>query len=64
MPPVVSPPPAKPRSVRACIWLPTSQAALMKRLASETDEGNVSRLVRRLVREEADRRQLAKGETA
>lgn len=59
MPPEPTTPP-----VRLNVYLSASDRQLLAQLAADTEEGNVSRLIRRLVREEAKRMQRKEGKAA
>ena len=50
--------PPRPPKVRQQIHLTVDDARLARKLAEQTDDGNLSGLFRRLVRAEAERRQL------
>ena len=50
--------------VRQIVYLRPQDAEVLRQLAEKFEGGNISRLVRRLIAEEADRRQLAKGDAA
>ena len=53
MPPVA---PRPPIHRRFSLYLTPEAAQRLRTLADQTEEGNVSRLIRRLIREEAERR--------
>ncbi len=59
----VSSPPTAPTgsAVRQNISLTPEARRLLRELAEQTEEGNVSRLIRRLAREEAQRRKDEQG---
>lgn len=54
----------KPPYTRFSLYLTAEAAQRLRTLADQTEEGNVSRLIRRLIAEESDRRTNTKEHAA